>query len=99
MYECGKLTLDSIINVCMYVPPQISRFRPDIHLIESKNIMAQQLTDLQFNPGGGGWNFMFEVNSSILNPFTRRTSIFLILAGTTRVDRSSTQYLYFTAEI
>ena len=34
---------------------------------------------------------MFGVNSSILTPYTR-TSIFLILAGTT-------QYLYFTAEI
>ena len=32
---------------------------------------------------------MFEVNSSILTPLTR-TSIFLILAGTTRVDR----YIY-----
>jgi hypothetical protein len=41
---------------------------------------------------------MFGVNSSILIPFIR-TSIFLILAGTTRVDWSSIQYLYFTAEI
>ena len=61
--------------------------------------MTQHLAaDLHFNLGGEDWNLMFGVNSSILIPFIR-TSIFLILAGTTRVDWSSIQYLYFTAEI